>query len=318
MATTTTYALIRDHQIALIEALVPAIQSQHRFRRGSKRQPLVEMASDKPSSAFLRRFEIRRELNASDPAIQDPDARETSEAATLTVAYPMLPSLYGEGELDDMEEAMRSDARLIRDALFSPDSYLAGQSIAKVTIQGIDRSRPTIWFQTFGIDLVYTEAQGVLNVKDQALAAFDASGAPLTGLTPTWACLRDVRTEQAAAEPAITELGLGLYSSQVPAGVAGIVDLGVTAYPRYVHVESALSHWPTFAAFAVDGSPLPLLNPTWHSVVTTSGGSAITPQPTFTGLGGGVYRVNGLSPGHCGIVDLGTTADPRYVFVDGK
>lgn len=318
MATTTTYAAIRDHQIALIEALVPTLQSQYRFRRGSKRQSLVKMASEKPTSAFLRAFEFRRDTNAPDPTIQDPDARETRETATLTVAYPVQPSLYGADELDDMEELIRSDARQIRDVLFSPDSYLAGQSIAKVTILGIDRSLEAIWFQSFGIELVYTEDQGILNVREQGIPAWDVSGAPLTGLTPTWSCLRDVRTAQAASEPAIAGLGSGIYSSQVPAGVAGIIDFGVTALPRYVHIGSGLSHWPTFAAFAAaDGSPLAALNPTWTAVVTTSGGSAITPQPSFTGLGGGVYRIDGLSPGHCGTVDLGATAEPRYIFMDG-
>jgi hypothetical protein len=319
MATTTTYAAIRDEQIRLLEALTPSSMSDKPFRRASKRDRLRKWAAKTPSTAALRRFEISRGP-ASDAPIVSTGASQTIEMVGITVAYPVLPSLYGSDELDDLDEVMRADAAQIRDALFSIDSYIAGHSITRVEIEAPDRGLDTVWFQDFTATVAYTEARTWATARTQAILVTDPSGSPLTGLSPTWSCLWDVRTGVAPAQPAITEVGsTGLYRTAINEGLAGIVDMGATAEPRYVLVDSTLSHYHAIAAYdVVTGAPLALLNPTWSAVVTTATGDAATPQPAFSGLGGGVYVITGLSPGLAGIADLGATADPRYLLVEGK
>jgi hypothetical protein len=45
----------------------------------------------------------------------------------VTVAYPILPGIYGTNDLDDVEKTIRADAAQIRDALFSSGNYVSGQ-----------------------------------------------------------------------------------------------------------------------------------------------------------------------------------------------
>lgn len=158
---TTTYAAIRDRQIRLIEALVPAVIPKARFRRGHQHIPLKTWASTQGvGSAALRRFEIVRN-GVSDPPLLDPAAREVREETLISVAYPTLAAHYGPDRLDDLEEIMRSDARQIRDVVFSYANYLPGQSLAQVTILQPDRAFAPVWFQDFSVSLIYTEAQSL-------------------------------------------------------------------------------------------------------------------------------------------------------------
>jgi hypothetical protein len=161
MATTTTYEAIRDRQIDLIEALVPAVLSHRRFQRKPQRQRLRAWAERDPGSGVLRRFEIFRS-GAQDPPLLDPSAKETLERCMLSVAYPaLLVGVYGQADLDSLEATMRSDARQIRDVLFSYANYLPGHSITRVEIMEPDRSIESVWFQDFALELIYTEAQNL-------------------------------------------------------------------------------------------------------------------------------------------------------------
>jgi hypothetical protein len=318
MATTTTYDAIRDTQSLVLERLVPSQLAEHRFRRGNRSVGLRKWANENPTSAALRTFELRGGAIA-DSSMNDPGAHQVTQAVRLTVAYPAKPALFGREGLDDLEAIMFEDARQIRDALFGPTqgAYLAGHSVTAVERDTPETSDP-VWFSNFTIRLTFTEQQSLARTRDQGLLATDASGTPLAGLAPTWSCLRDVQSATAASEPAITARGDGLYSSQVPMGVAGIVDFGATATPQYVHVSSGFRHMRTVAAYSLaTGAPLAGLNPTWDAVITASDGSAVSPQPSFTPLGGGVYRIDGLHPGLCGTVDYGATAYPRYEFIEG-
>lgn len=144
------------------------------------------------------------------------------------------------------------------------------------------------------------------------LTAYDASGAPLN-VTPTWATCIDATTGAAASEPVITALGGGMYGITAPDDVAGVVDFGATALPRYAVLHS--SSVTVVAAFDVDGEPLSGLSPTWLSWRSLGGSGAVTPQPTITELSGGLYRVNDPADGAVGVLSFGPTALPRTVTV---
>lgn len=148
-------------------------------------------------------------------------------------------------------------------------------------------------------------------MSDLILAAYSLAGAPLAGLTPTWAAFVNASTGVAATQPTITALGSGLYKIVGPAPLCcGVLDLGATASPRYVLVST--SNEAVLLAVGLDGTLLTGLTPTWSTYRNRVTGSAITPEATFTHLGSGMYRVNSPAADAVGIVDLGATANGRY------
>lgn len=157
MATTTTYAAIRDNCITKIEALVPSLLSQFSFRRAPRRHELAVWA-DGAGSAALRTFEIRQASSSPDPNLFDPTALERHEEAVLLIAYPVLPALYGTDDLDELEKVMRSDAHQLRDLVFSAGNYVAGQNACFVEIEEPDRG-DRVWFQGLRLTLLYLESQ---------------------------------------------------------------------------------------------------------------------------------------------------------------
>ena len=143
--------------------------------------------------------------------------------------------------------------------------------------------------------------------------AHDTDGAPQAGLTPTWATCINATSGAPVTPTAITDIGGGQYAFAVAAGVAGIIDLGATAHPRYVLIPAG--DVTTLAAFGADGSPLAGLTPTWASWRVAATGADATPGPTITELSGGLYRVDAPPDGEVGVLDLGATASPRYATV---
>lgn len=151
-----------------------------------------------------------------------------------------------------------------------------------------------------------------------AFPAFDSAGAPLASLTPIWVDAFDAESEAViVSPPAITEIGGGLYKFTSPAeDIAGVIDLGVTAIPRFLGV--AAENVGAITAYgSATQAPLTGLTPVWDSVVDGDG-TPITPQPTFVELGtSGVYKF--LFPTIAqseGIIDFGATALPRFVMFE--
>jgi hypothetical protein len=147
------------------------------------------------------------------------------------------------------------------------------------------------------------------------ITAFDVNGAPLAGLTPTWAAYKALDGGAAGTEPTIEAIGGGQYRVlDMPVDRCGIVDLGATAAPRYAVVDAKSG--VTFAAFDAAGTRLAGLTPSWATVRVAATGAVVGSPPTFADLGGGLYRVDGLDTDVCGIIDLGASANPRGLVVD--
>lgn len=157
MPNTTTIETIRDQMITKIEAITPANLANYLFRRATKR---YDIRDQNPGSALFRKFEIVRTGSAEDPPFFDPSAIEREEEMTVTVAYPVLAGLYGNNDLDDMEDVIRKDAQQIRDTLFSSTNYVTGQLAAFVTIEPVNRGGP-VWFQEFTVIAKYYETQSL-------------------------------------------------------------------------------------------------------------------------------------------------------------
>lgn len=158
MATTTTYEAIRDSYITKIKALSPSRVSNLLFDECPRNMSLRDYAG-MAGSAAIRKFQFERTGFVEDPPVLDWTAKETNEDITLTVSYPTTFALYGKADRNDLEALMRSDARQIRDLIFSGGNYLAGHTASFVTILRSDRKSSSVWYQGFGISLIYTEAE---------------------------------------------------------------------------------------------------------------------------------------------------------------
>lgn len=150
-------------------------------------------------------------------------------------------------------------------------------------------------------------------------AAFDVTGLPLTGLSPTWLSVFDAILEAPISpEPVFTERGGGFYEFTLPVlipavDLTGIIDLGATAFPRHVAIGSC--NFGIVAAY--DGSvPLTGQAPTWLTIEDTAG-TPITPQPTISEIATtGLYKYTyPVSAGLFGIIDLQSGATPRHALV---
>ncbi|SRR6266540_702334 len=162
MATTTTFGAIRNQIVSVIEALTPATmnRAEDKFRRcPDKRQLLETWAIAHASDGCFRKFDLRRSGDLTDPEVLDPSAIMRRELATLTMAYPVAPALYGPNDLDSMEDVIASDAQQVRDAVFSPGNLLTGQIASIVTIHDVDRADESVWFQRFTLEIIYYHAQ---------------------------------------------------------------------------------------------------------------------------------------------------------------
>ncbi len=148
------------------------------------------------------------------------------------------------------------------------------------------------------------------------IPAYDTSGAPLTGLTPSWHALFNAETESPyTPQPAFAEIGGGLYKFNQPTGIdiTGIIDFGATASPRYMVLTA--ERFVTFAAFDATTTPLAGLTIVWD-VIEDVEGNAFTPQPTRIPLGLGVYKIASHSGRAVGVLDMTAAATPRYAFYD--
>lgn len=162
MATTTTFEAIRDGFYADVEALTPTVlaRSEYVFRRLPDRRIAVRVwAAQQSTDSCLRRFDMRITGDVEEFPVIHHDAREVNVQATFTIAYPVLPGVYGEQDLDDMEDVVESDTRQIYDVLRSASNWPAGMSNCQVTISTTDRdSVQDVWFKDFQCLLTYTAA----------------------------------------------------------------------------------------------------------------------------------------------------------------
>lgn len=159
----TTFALIRANYCGsgtargLLEQIAPTLAADRGFERSRARNKLLRDWADGKSSAQFRKYEWLRTGEATEPEVlANPLLRV--EEATLTVAYPVLPGLYGADDLDSMEDLIRGDARQLRDVLLSPGNLITSCIAVVPRINPPERGE-LVWFQDLVCELTYYEAQ---------------------------------------------------------------------------------------------------------------------------------------------------------------
>lgn len=157
---TTTLSDVIARMIERIRDIAPAHIPESKFDRIPSH--LVMEVWARGGSECFRTFEIERTGGSTDPGFMNPAVVMRQENLTITVAYPVIGTggFYGQDELDAMERVVRSDARQIRDAVFSPAGYVDGQLSAFVAIAPPAQA-PQVWLQSFEVTVLYHEAQSI-------------------------------------------------------------------------------------------------------------------------------------------------------------
>lgn len=168
MPVTTTFSAIRDNYVGtdsavgIIPALTPsASPPDTQFRLCDPSFRLRDFVRRAGGSTCFRLFEFVPSSLPVDAETFDYGAREVQQVAALLVAYPPdLLAMYGSSDLNDLWRIMDVDSQQLRDALFSPGNYVAGQSAAFVEIAEPETDSD-VWFLRLNVTLVYTRAQTV-------------------------------------------------------------------------------------------------------------------------------------------------------------
>lgn len=140
---------------------------------------------------------------------------------------------------------------------------------------------------------------------------FGSDGSPVGSLAPVFATYVDAATGDAVTPPTISETASGsaVYSFTPVAGAVGVIDAGD---PAIGIILATTGGFAVVLATADPVTPATGLEPAWWFLEDDSGAD-VSPQPTFTELGGGLYRVDSIPAVHAtGVIDL-DTAEPRFV-----
>jgi hypothetical protein len=156
---TTNIDTIAAKWITVVEALTPTIRPNVKFRFAMKQFTVREWATSNSTEAVMRAFDVMQTSGLVEHNFVHPAQLQRTVELTLTLAYPRMPGLYGEG-LQDMEQLIHADVVQIRDALFSGTNYVSGQQAAIFDdIAPPDRDGTECWFQPIRARVIYDEAQ---------------------------------------------------------------------------------------------------------------------------------------------------------------
>ena len=156
MTSTTTYPLIRDNMITLLEALTPTRGADTKFARDEQSVDMLLKAESNPQGCF-RRFSIRRETIRDDASTGATDCliEQVTDKALLVIAYPHYFGLAGEDNLRDLDDLINEDAEQIRQTIgdLGSANYLSGQSVCRSTYQSQEQGEIT--FLYFELEIKY-------------------------------------------------------------------------------------------------------------------------------------------------------------------
>lgn len=113
---TTTFAEIRDAQVAAIQALVPVRQPQHRFDVHRLDDDFEAWAEAHTEAAF-RRFEVTSNLDWQLVGTTDGSTDTLTSSVTVGVAYPVELARYGAANRRALDELLEQDLVLIDGAI---------------------------------------------------------------------------------------------------------------------------------------------------------------------------------------------------------
>jgi len=124
----TTFALIRDQQLSVIEALTPAVQSGTRFKRHRGDVEFLAWVEANPSACW-RRFELLNAFDYGHDGLTNAGSGgalwQLAHSAQLVMAYPRQMGKYGQQNERDLDDMIDSDLAQIDEAIGPDGSALA-------------------------------------------------------------------------------------------------------------------------------------------------------------------------------------------------
>ena len=150
MATTTTFAAIREQYLTKIRAITPSVLAGHVFSTPNTRIPLKAWAMKSAGSQCFRAFGITFDDVVEEPQDFESTAYQRMDTATLVIAYPVDLALYykddDDQDLANFDDVINSDSDQVRDVLTSTGNLIAGHSEMRVVRRATMRETDAIWF----------------------------------------------------------------------------------------------------------------------------------------------------------------------------
>jgi hypothetical protein len=156
---TTTLGAIINQMETTINALTPETFPAVLFRRAPRDKQLETWAVEHNSSSEVsRKYQIRRVKESQDPPFMHPEQVDRSDEVEIVVSY-YVKEFHQSQDVDDTEDAIRSDANKIWGALEAPSILISDHNANFVEIGELDRSDEKVWFQKFHVIVRYYEAR---------------------------------------------------------------------------------------------------------------------------------------------------------------
>ena len=124
----TTYQLIRDQQLTVIEALTPSFRADVPFRRHKEPAEFVGWAEENKAACW-RRFEILCNFDIEKQGIGDGNKWQLEHSMTLIVAYPREFGKYGAANERSLDVCIIDDFVQIDEAI-GPDGASLGNWVS--------------------------------------------------------------------------------------------------------------------------------------------------------------------------------------------
>lgn len=157
---TTTLTEILDNYRLKLEALVPVRFTDKPFRRARRRTLLRDTIRTNPGSGAFRWFEFLDDGTPTMPVTMDPRQYLRIDDVTLLVAYPDQMGLYGDEDVDSLEDISYRDAAQLHDCLLNPDNYITGQNGCLPEVGALERTGD-VWIRTIRMRVHYFKAISV-------------------------------------------------------------------------------------------------------------------------------------------------------------
>lgn len=105
----TTFATVRDNQLALLEAATPSKHADKKFRRHREQAEFMAWVEANPAACF-RRMQLLSQMDVEQSDTSDGELVSWRHNIELRVAYPLQFGLYGAENERDLEDVLEQDA----------------------------------------------------------------------------------------------------------------------------------------------------------------------------------------------------------------
>jgi len=250
---TTTLAAVINSLTETITDTVPAMLARHGFVRCERKHDLRTWAEAGGGEGILRKFQVTRLDGRTDPGIVE-DVSYMTQDLEILVAYPSLPGLYGDEQIEDFEDVIASDQHQIWSEVYSSENYIDGVGLQQPRLDSVERG-DGVWFARLLVTVQWYQdsaiAVPVIPAPDEAPLELGASlwlrsdlgitsaGGTVSAWLDQSGNGRHTAQASAPAQPALTAAALNNHA---------IVQFGAA---QYLGFSPVWAQTPVFVLYAV-------------------------------------------------------------------